>query len=68
MSLGIFLGTIKSKMTSINFLNSMIEKIIKKQSPEMQKDFNKSNLEILTEENDRLLKSLKRPSGSYKAA
>ena len=55
-------------MTSINFLNSMIEKIIKKQSPEMQKDFNKSNLEILTEENDRLSKSLKRPSGSYRAA
>ena len=48
--------------------NSMIEKIIKKQSSVMQKDFKKSNLEILTEENDRLLKSLKRPSGSYRAA
>ena len=46
----------------------MIEKIIKKQSSEMQKDFKKSNLEILTEENDHLLKSLKRPSGSYRAA
>ena len=48
--------------------NSMIEKIIKKQSSEMQKDFKKSNLDILTEENDRLLKSLKRPSGSYRSA
>ena len=32
------------------------------------KDFNKSSLDILTEENDRLLKSLKRPTGSYRAA
>ena len=46
----------------------MIEKIIKKQSSEMQKDLKKSNLDILTEENDRLLKSLQRPSGSYRAA
>ena len=46
----------------------MIEKIIKKQSSEMQKDLKKSILDILTEENDRLLKSLKRPSGSYQAA
>ena len=46
----------------------MIEKTIKTQSSEMHKDFKKSNLEILTEENDRLLKSLKRPSGSYRAA
>ncbi len=46
----------------------MIEKIIKKQLFDMQKDFKKSNLDILTEENDRLLKSLKRPSGSYRAA
>ena len=45
----------------------MIEKTIKKQSSEMQKDLI-SNLDILTEENDRLLKSLKRPSGSYRAA
>ena len=67
MSRGIFLGTIRSKSFS-RFLNSMIEKIIKKQSSEMQKDFKKSNLDILTEENDRLLKSLKRPSGSYRAA
>ena len=50
------------------FSNSMIEKIIKKQSSEMQKDLKKSNLDILTEENDRLLKSLKRPSGSYRVA
>ena len=46
----------------------MIEKINKKQSSEMHKDFKKSNLDILTEENDRLFKSLKRPSGSYRAA
>ena len=32
------------------------------------KDFKKSNLKILTEENDRLLKSLKKPGGSYRAA
>ena len=35
---------------------------------ESKKDFKKSNLEILTEENDRLLKSLKKPGGSYRAA
>ena len=46
----------------------MIEKIIKKQLSDMQIDLKKSNLDILTEENDRLLKSLKRPSGSYRAA
>ena len=46
----------------------MIEKIFIKQSAEMQKDFKKSNLDILTEENHRLLKSLKRPSGSYRTA
>ena len=47
----------------------MIEKIIKEQSSfEIQKDFKKSNLDILTDENDRLLKSLKRPSGSYRAS
>ena len=67
MSRGILLGKVGSKMI-LYISNSMIEKIIKKQSSEMQKDFKKSNLEILTEENDRLLKSLKRPSGSYRAA
>ena len=46
----------------------MIEKKIGKKSSEMQKDFKKSKLDILTEENDRLLKSLKRPSGSFRAA
>ena len=46
----------------------MIEKTIKKQSSVMKKDFQKSNLDILTKENDRLLKILKRPSGSYRAA
>ena len=67
MSRGNFLGTIRSILFN-RLLNSMIEKIIKKQSSEMQKNFKKSNLDILTEENDRLLKSLKRPSGSYRAA
>ena len=67
MSREIYLGTIGSYLIC-QFSNSMIEKIIKKQSSEMQKDFKKSNLDILTEENDRLLKSLKRPSGSYRAA
>ena len=47
----------------------MTNKIIQKNlTPDTQKDFKKSNLDILTEENDRLLKSLKRPSGSYRAA
>ncbi|ABM72080.1 Conserved hypothetical protein [Prochlorococcus marinus str. MIT 9515] len=45
----------------------MIDKIIKKQSFNTQKDFNKSNLDILTDENDRLLKNIKRPTGSCKA-
>ena len=35
---------------------------------ETNKNFKKSNLDLLTEENDHLRKSLKRPSGSYKAA
>ena len=35
---------------------------------EFPKDFKKSNLDILTEENDHLFKSLKRPGGSHKAA
>ena len=68
MSRGIFLGTIRLTFILHRFSNLVIEKIIKKQSSEMQKDFKKSNLDILTEENDRLLKSLKRPSGSYRAA
>ena len=47
----------------------MASKIIQKNlSNENYRDFKKSNLEILTEESDRLLKSLKRPGGSYKAA
>ena len=47
----------------------MTDKIIQKNlSSDNRKDFKKSNLDILTEENDRLLKSLKRPGGSYKAA
>ena len=47
----------------------MIDKISLKKFPsEIKKDFKKSNLDILTDENDRLLESLKRPSGSYRAA
>ena len=47
----------------------MIDKLFKKNSKfYTNKDFKKSNLDILTEENDRLLKSLKKPGGSYKAA
>ncbi len=47
----------------------MTDKIIQKNIlSNSQKDFKKSNLDILTEENDRLLKSLKRPGGSYRAA
>ena len=47
----------------------MTDKIIHKNlSSNSPKDFKKSNLDILTEENDRLLKSLKRPGGSYRAA
>ena len=42
--------------------------ILKNLSPDIHKDFKKSNLEILTEENDRLLKILKRPCGSYRAS
>ena len=32
------------------------------------REFKKSNLDILTEENDSLLKSLKKPGGSYRAS
>ena len=47
----------------------MTDKLIhKNQSSDTQKNFKKSRLDILTEENDRLLKSLKRPGGSYRAA
>ena len=35
---------------------------------ESSKNSKKANLEILTEENDHLLKSLKRPGGSFRAA
>ena len=47
----------------------MTDNIIQKNlSYNSRKDFKKSNLNILTEENDHLLKSLKRPSGSFRAA
>ena len=44
------------------------KKILKNLPTEFQKDLNKSNLDILTDENDRLLKTLKRPGGSYRVA
>ena len=47
----------------------MTNKIFQKNlSSFTQKDLKKSNLDILTEENDRLLKNLKRPRGSHRAA
>ena len=67
MSRGTFFGTIRLAWF-FRDSNPMIEKIIGKQSSEMQKDFKKLNLDILNEENNHLLKSLKRPSGSYRAA
>ena len=47
----------------------MADKVFKKNiSTYTHKEYKKSDLDILTEENDRLLKSLKRPGGSYRAA
>ena len=47
----------------------MTDKIIQKNfSSHIKKNFKKSSLDILTEENDRLLKSLKRAGGSFRAA
>ena len=46
----------------------MIDKVSKNRSlSEIQKEIKKTKLNILTDENDRLLKSLKKPSGSYKS-
>ena len=68
MSRELFLGTIKFYLL-LNYHFLMTDKIFQKNlSTEIQKDFKKSNLDILTDENDRLLKSLKRPSGSYRFA
>ena len=45
----------------------MINKIIHKNLLNKNRNpFKKSNLDILTDENDLLLKSLKKPSGSYR--
>ena len=47
----------------------MTDKIIQKNlSSDTRENFKKSSLDILTEENDRLLKNLQRPGGSYRAA
>ena len=45
-----------------------MNKVSRKNSSSTQKEFNKEDLKILTDENDRLLKTLKKPRGSYKAA
>ena len=44
------------------------KKIQKHLSSDTQKDFKKSSLDILTKENDRLLKSLKRAGVSFRVA
>ena len=67
MSRDFFLSTI---LLIFNFYKFylMIDKISKNRSlSEIQKEIKKTNLDILTDENDRLLKSLKKPSGSYKS-
>ena len=67
MSRDFFLSTI---LLIFNFYKFylMIDKISKNGSlSEIQKEIKKTNLDILTDENDRLLKSLKKPSGSYKS-
>tara|TARA_Y100000994_G_scaffold168677_1_gene138851 strand:- start:621 stop:764 length:144 start_codon:yes stop_codon:yes gene_type:complete len=47
----------------------MTNKIVPKNlSSDTRKAFKKSHLDILTKENDSLLKTLKRPGGSYKTA
>ena len=46
----------------------MTDQIQKNLLSDTRKDFKKSSLDILTEENDRSLKSLKRPGGSFRAA
>ena len=68
MSRGFFFGTIVSSMNFQNLKLMTDKKIQKNLLSDTFKDFKKSSLDILTEENDRLLKSLKRPGGSYRAA
>ena len=47
----------------------MTHKVIQRNlSSDIHKYFKKSNLDILTEENDRLLKNLKKPGGSFRAS
>ena len=47
----------------------MNDQIIKKNiTSHNNKDLKKSNLDILTEENDHLLKNLKRPGGSFRTS
>ena len=68
MSRGFFPGSIILNLILGNHSLMNDKKIQKDLKSESDKDFKKTNLDILTEENDRLLKSLKRPGGSYKAA
>jgi len=67
MSRDFFLSTILFVFNFYKFY-LMIDKVSKNRSlSEIQKELKKTNLDILTDENDRLLKSLKKPSGSYKS-
>ena len=68
MSRGFFLGTIVSRFEFTDLKNLMTEKITQKKPSSDRKYFKKSSLNFLTEENDHLLKSLKRPGGSYRVA
>ena len=69
MSRGFFLRTIRSSLALKSIRKFMTDKITQKNpSSNTLKDFKKSNLDMLTEDNDHLLKSLKRPGGSYRAA
>ena len=69
MSRRFFLESITLNLFLQNLKNLMTEKNTQKNLKSLsQKDFKKTKLDILTEENDHLLKSLKRPGGSHKAA
>ena len=69
MSRRFYQETIISRLVLKNYFKFMTDKINRKNlTVNNLKDFEKSNLDILTEENDRLLKSLKRPAGSYRAS
>ena len=69
MSRGFYPGTIISSLNFYKSLNLMTYNFIQKNlTSQIPKDFKKSNLDILTQENDRLLKCLKRPGALNSAA